>query len=105
MRRRATGEAQRLPGSQAFRSSRCRTTKPNPRARTVPATKKGRSGSNVAARPAPLRPRATATSGPAQQSVEPTAAMIAPVAANVVLVAGVAMIVERVEDRTLLGRP
>src|SRR5438128_6980216 len=60
IRRRATGEAHIVPGSHAFRSSRCTTTKPKPRASPVPTTKYGRNGSNVVARPAPLRPRATA---------------------------------------------
>src|SRR2546427_6775168 len=67
IRRRATGEAHIVPGSHAFRSSRFSTTKPKPRASPVATTKYGRNGSNVVARPAPLRPRATAMSGPAQQ--------------------------------------
>src|SRR2546427_12910933 len=66
IRRRATGEAHIVPGSHAFRSSRFSTTKPKPRASPVATTKYGRNGSNVVARPAPLRPRATAMSGPAQ---------------------------------------
>src|SRR2546422_4089555 len=65
IRRRATGEAHIVPGSHAFRSSRFSTTKPKPRASPVATTKYGRNGSNVVARPAPLRPRATAMSGPA----------------------------------------
>src|SRR2546422_8279966 len=63
IRRRATGEAHIVPGSHAFRSSRFSTTKPKPRASPVATTKYGRNGSNVVARPAPLRPRATAMSG------------------------------------------
>src|SRR2546425_13330443 len=70
IRRRATGEAHKVPGSHACFSSRRSTTKPKPSASTVPATKYGRNGSNVAASPAPLKPSATATSGPAQQRSE-----------------------------------
>src|SRR2546429_9451909 len=74
IRRRATGEAHIVPGSHAFRSSRFSTTKPKPRASPVATTKYGRNGSNVVARPAPLRPRAAAMSGPAQPSAGPPAA-------------------------------
>src|SRR2546426_4901590 len=92
IRRRATGEAHIVPGSHAFRSSRFSTTKPKPRASPVATTKYGRNGSNVVARPAPLRPRATALGGPAQQSADATAAGIPPVAATTGLVGGVAMV-------------
>src|SRR5207253_8029672 len=101
IRRRAIGEAHKVPGTHARFSSPRNTTKPKPSASTVPATKYGRSGSNVAARPAPLRPSATATSGPAQQSVDATAAATPPVAASTVLVTGVAMIFQDLEDRAL----
>src|SRR2546426_3869586 len=101
IRRRATGEAHKVPGSHARFSSRRNTTKPKPRASTVPATKKGRSGSNVAASPAPLSPSATATSGPAQQSVDTTAATTPPLAASTVLVTGVGMIFQDLQDRAL----
>src|SRR5713101_7389963 len=101
IRRRATGEAHRVPGSHACFSSRRSTTKPKPSASTVPATKYGRNGSNVAASPAPLRPSATATSGPAQQSVDATAAATPPVAASTVLVTDVGMIFQDLEDRAL----
>src|SRR2546428_4166160 len=101
IRRRATGEAHMVPGSHACFSSRRSTTKPKPSASTVPATKYGRNGSNVAARPAPLRPSATATSGPAQQSVDAMAAATPPVAASTVLVTGVGMIFQNLEDRAL----
>src|SRR3989442_12872061 len=90
IRRRATGEAHIVPGSHAFRSSRCTTTKPKPRASPVPTTKYGRNGSNVVARPAPLRPRATAMSGPAQQSADATAAGKPPGAATEAFRGGVA---------------
>src|SRR5437016_10841618 len=99
--RRAIGEAHKVPGTHARFSSPRSTTKPKPSARTVPATKYGRSGSNVAASPAPLRPSATATSGPAQQSVDTTAATTPPVAASIVLVTGVGMIFQNLEDRAL----
>src|SRR6266516_2682695 len=105
MRRRAIGEAHRVPGSHARFSSPRTTTKPKPSARTVPATKYGRSGSNVAASPAPLRPSATVTRGPAQQSVETTAATTPPVAASAVLVADVVMIFQDLQDRALVRRP
>src|SRR2546425_5056941 len=101
IRRRATGEAHKVPGSHACFSSRRSTTKPKPSASTVPATKYGRNGSNVAASPAPLKPSATATSGPAQQSVDATAAATPPVAASTVLVTGVAMIFQDLEDRAV----
>src|SRR5712691_7479402 len=101
IRRRATGEAHKVPGSHACFSSRRSTTKPKPSASTVPATKYGRNGSNVAASPAPLRPSATATSGPAQQSVDATAAATPPVAASTVLVTGVAMIFQDLQDWAL----
>src|SRR2546428_3514045 len=101
IRRRATGEAHMVPGSHACFSSRRSTTKPKPSASTVPATKYGRNGSNVAASPAPLRPSATATSGPAQQSVDATAAATPPVAASTVLVTDVGMIFQDLEDRAL----
>src|SRR5881296_3279639 len=105
IRRRATGEAHIVPGSHAFRSSRCSTTKPKPRASPVATTKYGRNGSNVAARPAPLRPRATAMSGPAQQSADATAAAIPPVAATTVLVVDVAMVFQCLQNRAVVGRP
>src|SRR5712691_11910938 len=101
IRRRATGEAHKVPGSHATFSSRRSTTKPKLRATTVPSTKYGRSGSNVAASPAPLSPSATATSGPAQQSVDATAAATPPVAASTVLVTDVGMIFQYLEDRAL----
>src|SRR6266852_1985776 len=101
IRRRATGEAHMVPGSHACFSSRRSTTKPKPSASTVPATKYGRNGANVAASPAPLKPSATATSGPAQQSVDATAAATPPVAASRVLVTGVAMIFQDLKDRAL----
>src|SRR2546427_858048 len=104
IRRRATGEAHIVPGSHAFRSSRCTTTKPKPRASPVPTTKYGRNGSNVVARPAPLRPRATAMSGPAQQSADATAAAIPPVAATTVLVVDVAMVFQCLQNRAVVGR-
>src|SRR6266566_7626458 len=78
---------------------------PKPSARTVPATKYGRSGSNVAASPAPLRPSATATRGPAQQSVETTAATTPPVAASAALVTDVVMIFQNLQDRAVIRRP
>src|SRR5437870_1406426 len=105
IRRRATGEAHIVPGSHAFRSSRFSTTKPKPRASPVATTKYGRSGSNVAARPAPLRPRATAMSGPAQQSADATAAAIPPVAATTVLVVDVAMVFQCLQNRAVVGGP
>src|SRR6266702_5828325 len=105
MRRRAIGEAHRVPGSHARFSSPRTTTKPKPSARTVPATKYGRSGSNVAASPAPLRPSATATSGPAQHSVDTTAATTPPVAASAVLVTDVVMVVQYLQDRAVVRRP
>ena len=92
IRRRAIGEAHRVPASQARRSSRFSTTKPNPSEITVPITKYGRSGPNVAASPAPLRPSATATSGPAQQSADPIAAATLAPAANTVLLTGEATV-------------
>src|SRR6059058_101729 len=91
IRRRAIGDAHKVPGTHARFSSPRSTTKPKPSASTVPATKYGRSGSNVAASPAPLRPNATATSGPAQHSVDTTAATTPPVAASAVLVTDVVM--------------
>src|SRR3989475_3521703 len=105
IRRRAIGEAHKVPGSHARFSSPRRTTKPKPSASTVPATKYGRSGSNVAASPAPLKPSATATSGPAQQSVETTAATTPPVAASAVLVAEVVMVFQDLQDRAVVRRP
>src|SRR2546422_674826 len=105
MRRRAIGEAHRVPGSHARFSSLRSTTKPKPSASTVPATKYGRSGSNVAASPAPLRPSATATSGPAQQSVDTTAATTPPVAASAVLVTDVVMVFQYLQDRAVIRRP
>src|SRR5712691_1016406 len=101
IRRRATGEAHKVPGSHACFSSRRSTTKPKPSASTVPATKYGRNGSNVAASPAPLKPSATATSGPAQQSVDATAAATPPVAASTVLMTGVGMIFQDLKDWAL----
>src|SRR5713101_152498 len=101
IRRRATGEAHKVPGSHACVPARRSTTKPKPSASAVPATKYGRNGSNVAASPAPLRPSATATSGPAQQSVETTAATTPPVAASAVLVTGVGMIFQDLQDRAV----
>src|SRR5438128_6493330 len=105
IRRRAIGEAHKVPGTHARFSSPRSTTKPKPSASTVPATKYGRSGSNVAASPAPLRPSATATKGPAQQSVETTAATTPPVAARAVLVADVVMIFQDLQDRAVVRRP
>src|SRR2546427_10516335 len=104
IRRRATGEAHIVPGSHAFRSSRFSTTKPKPRAGPARTTKYGRNGSNVVARPAPLRPRATAMSGPAQQSADATAAAIPPVAATTVLVVDVAMVFQCLQNRAVVGR-
>src|SRR2546422_8128048 len=102
MRRRARGEAHNVPGSHALRSSRCRTTKPTPRDTAVAATKYGRSGSNVAASPAPESPSATATRGPAQQSAEAMAATMPPVAAATVLAPGDGMILlQRLEYRAV----
>src|SRR2546427_1844461 len=105
IRRRAIGEAHKVPGTHARFSSPRSTTKPKPSASTVPATKDGRSGSNVAASPAPLRPSATATSGPAQQMVETTAATTPPVAASAVLVTDVVMIFQDRQDRAVVRRP
>src|SRR2546425_6405840 len=105
IRRRAIGEAHKVPGTHARFSSPRSTTKPKPSASTVPATKDGRSGSNVAASPAPLRPSATATNGPAQQSVETTAATTPPVAARAVLVADVVMIFQELPDRAVVRPP
>src|SRR3989454_11850536 len=105
IRRRAIGEAHKVPGSHARFSSPRRTTKPKPSASTVPATKYGRSGSNVAASPAPLRPSATATRGPAQQSVETAAATTPPVAASAVLVPDVVMIFQNLQNRAVVRRP
>src|SRR5712691_1500800 len=105
MRRRAIGEAHRVPGTHACFSSLRSTTKPKPSASTVPATKYGRSGSNVAASPAPLRPSATATRGPAQQSVETTAAATPPVAASTVLVTDVVIVFQDLQDRAVVRRP
>src|SRR5712691_3298240 len=101
MRRRAIGEAHRVPGTHACFSSLRSTTKPEPGASAVAAPEEGRSGSNVAASPAPLRPSATATSGPAQQSVDATAAATPPVAASTVLVTGVGMIFQDLQDRAV----
>src|SRR5437899_11972234 len=53
----------------------------------------------------PLRPGATATRGPAQQSVETTAATTPPVAASVVLVTDVVMIFHNLQDRAVVLRP
>src|SRR2546425_1114239 len=105
IRRRAIGEAHKLPGTHARFSSPRSTTKPKPSASTVPATKYGRSGSNVAASPAPLRPSATATRGPTQQSVETAAATTPPVAASAVLVTDVVMIFQNLQDRAVVRRP
>src|SRR3989475_4636340 len=105
IRRRAIGEAHKVPGTHARFSSPRSTTKPKPSASTVPATKYGRSGSNVAASPAPLRPSATATRGPPQQSVETTAATTPPVAASAVLVTDVVMIFQNLQDRAVVRRP
>src|SRR6184192_1211159 len=105
IRRRAIGDAHKVPGTHARFSSPRSTTKPKPSARTVPATKQGRSGSNVAASPAPLRPSATATSGPAQQSVETAAATTPPVAASAALVTDVVMIFQDLQDRAVVRRP
>src|SRR5258708_33737290 len=69
IRLRATGEAHSVPGSHAFVSSRRSVKNPYPSESAVPPTNHGRSGSNVVARPAPLKPSVTATNGPAQQSV------------------------------------
>src|SRR2546428_11170563 len=99
IRRRATGEAHMVPGSHACFSSPRSTTKPKPSASTVPATKYGRSGSPVAAGPGPLRPSAAAASGPAPESVENTAATTAPGAAGAVLVAGIVMGFQDLQDR------
>src|SRR5207253_2425227 len=105
IRRRAIGEAHKVPGTHARFSSPRSTAKPKASASTVPTTKYGRSGSNVAASPAPLRPRATAMSGPAQQSVDTTAATTPPVAASAVLVTDVVMIFQNLQDRTVVRRP
>src|SRR3989441_4989981 len=105
IRRRAIGEAHKVPGTHARFSSPRSTTKPKPSASTVPATKYGRSGSNVAASPAPLRPSATATRGPAQQRVETTAATTPPVAASAVLVTDVVMVFQYLQDRAVVRRP
>src|SRR2546427_11634575 len=105
IRRRAIGEAHKVPGTHARFSSPRSTTKPKPSASTVPATKYGRSGSNVAASPAPLRPSATATSGPAQQSVGTTAATTPPVAASAVLVPDVVMGFQYLQDRAVVRWP
>src|SRR2546425_6879784 len=105
IRRRAIGEAHKVPGTHARFSSPRSTTKPKPSASTVPATKYGRSGSNVAASPAPLRPSATATSGPAQHSVDTTAATTPPVAASAVLVTDVVMVFQYLQDRAVVRRP
>src|SRR5437667_105124 len=59
----------------------------------------------VAAIPAPLRPSATATRGPAQQRVETTAATTPPVAASAVLVTDVVMIFQDLQDRAVVRRP
>src|SRR5437588_2721798 len=104
IRRRAIGEAHKVPGSHARFSSRRSSTNPKPSASTVPATKYGRSGSNVAASPAPLKPSATATSGPAQQRVDPTAATTPPVAASAVLVTDVVMILQNLQDWAVVRR-
>ncbi len=92
-----------MPGSQAFRSSRWRTRNPYPRDTAVPATKYGRKGSKIAARPAPLTPRATATSGPAQQSAEPMAAATPVVAATTVLPTGDAKVLQRLQDGAVVS--
>src|SRR5437763_4761282 len=105
IRRRAIGDAHKVPGTHARFSSPRSTTKPKPSASTVPATKYGRSGSNVAASPAPLRPNATATSGPAQHSVDTTAATTPPVAASAVLVTDVVMVFQYLQDRAVVRRP
>src|SRR5438445_250071 len=47
---------------------------------------------------------ATATSGPAQQSVDTTAATTPPVAASTVLVAEVAMVFQCLQNRAVVGR-
>src|SRR5438034_332613 len=54
--------------------------------------------------PAPLRPSATATRGPAQQSVETTAATTPPVTASAVLVTDVVMIFQNLQDRAVVRR-
>src|SRR5262249_37888916 len=59
---------------------------------------------NVAARPAPLRPRRTATSGPAQQSAEPIAAATPPPAASRVLAVGDGMAFQCLQNRALIRR-
>src|SRR2546425_2836875 len=105
IRRRAIGEAHKVPGTHARFSSRRSSTKPKPSARTVPATKYGRSGPTAAAGPAPLRPSATATSGPAQHSVDTTAATTPPVAASAVLVTDVVMVFQDLQDRAVVRRP
>src|SRR5207253_1605666 len=105
IRRRAIGEAHKVPGSHARFSSRRSSTNPKPSASTVPATKYGRSGSNVAASPAPLKPSATATSGPAQHRVDTTAATTPPVAASAVLVTDVVMVFQYLQDRAVIRRP
>src|SRR5438445_455938 len=70
-----------------------------------PAPKYGRSGSNVAASPAPLKPSATATSGPAQHRVDTTAATTPPVAASAVLVTDVVMVFQYLQDRAVVRWP
>src|ERR1043166_8742252 len=62
-------------------------------------------GSNVAASPAPLRPSVTATGGPAQESVDATAAVTPPATASTVLVRGVVMVFQDLEDRAVVRRP
>src|SRR5687768_6357186 len=78
MLRRATGLAQRVPGSQARCSSRRNIQKPDASSPAVARRKYGLSGSNRAAMPAPETPNDTATRGPAQQSADARAAVIPP---------------------------
>src|SRR5258708_39986203 len=78
IRLRATGEAHSVPGSHAFVSSRRSVKNPYPSESAVPPTNHGRSGSNVVARPTPLKPSVTGTHGPPQPRVEPMASTPAP---------------------------
>src|SRR2546425_12335464 len=103
IRRRATGEAHIVPGSHAFRSSRCTTTKPKPRASPVPTTKYGRNGSNVVATTAPLKPRATAVSGPRGQGADAPAADIPAGAATTPLGGGVPPVFQRLQNPAVVG--
>ena len=82
MLRRAIGLAHNVPGSHARCSSRRSIENPDASNRAVAMRKYGRSGSNRAAIPAPDTPSETATSGPAQQRADASAAVIPPPAAR-----------------------